>query len=138
MIEIQDHTTCIVDFKTSEIKDTALNLFNLFSNPDNTEGNYCFQTMMYLWLYMRNHPDISNHSLLTGIISFRRFSEGYKNVIYSESRNKKEPLELSKIDAFEEFLNKLISRIFDTSESFRQSEDIKACEYCSYKIICNK
>lgn len=41
-------------------------------------------------------------------------------------------------DEFEENLFAALALLFDTSQPFTQTEDVKTCQYCDYRRICAK
>jgi len=43
-----------------------------------------------------------------------------------------------KLEAFEEYLGTLFHRMFDRNEPFSQTDNLKVCEYCDFRSICNR
>ena len=73
-------------------------------------------------------------NLQSGIISFRKLSDRFKTVKVGDS----ELLSNEVLLAFEEQLKLLIEEIYNPKIAFKQTTDLNICEYCSYKMICNR
>lgn len=132
-IDVVNNMVRIIDYKTGSVENKELKMDNwdeLLSNPDLSKS---FQLLMYAWLYKKQHPE-NQKTVQSGIISFRKLSEGIKNIFVNGS----DQLNDDVINHFEEQLKKLIGEIYDTSIPFAQTTDIKRCEYCSFKMICNR
>ncbi|MCK9616840.1 MAG: PD-(D/E)XK nuclease family protein [Lentimicrobiaceae bacterium] len=122
----------ITDYKTGQVTPEELKINEIeqvFTDPGFSKA---LQLLMYAYLYhlqfsLENPPE-------TGILSMRNLSKGFiKLKIHDEP-------ELSKasLTVFEEYLNILLSEIFDTQVPFTQTKDINNCKYCNYKLICNR
>lgn len=71
----------------------------------------------------------------------RAASESYSPVIeMGEPRKPKIPVNNFAFfeDEFRERLQALLEEIFDEKELFTQTEDMKKCAYCDFKVICKR
>ena len=41
-------------------------------------------------------------------------------------------------ESFNEFMKKVLSELFDPSVPFRQTEDLKVCDYCPFTSSCGR
>ena len=41
-------------------------------------------------------------------------------------------------ERFNEFMKKVLSELFDPSVPFRQTEDLKVCDYCPFTSSCGR
>lgn len=115
----------IVDYKTGKDElNSNYNIEKIFSDP---KYKVLLQLMLYNWLAERsNYKGI----ITSGIYPLRRISsKGPESVSSSDWRNNSELFDLS--------LKKLLEEIiFETD--FVQTQDLKRCQYCPYKDICNR
>jgi hypothetical protein len=49
-----------------------------------------------------------------------------------------ENLESSELEEFEKILTGILTEIFDPAISFTQTTNPDVCEYCPFKVICNR
>lgn len=125
----------IIDYKSS-VKPSDKFVFTEFSDLfQNTDYNKQFQLFLYAWLALKNGLCRADN-LRAGIIPFKVFSEEPK---YVSGANKK-PLIFSEqlLLEFENELRTFITGLFDEGHSFKQTKDETICEYCAYKVICNR
>ena len=47
-------------------------------------------------------------------------------------------LSVSDFINFKSELNGLFTEIFNKNETFKPCEDVKNCEYCNFKLLCNR
>lgn len=132
-IEQQGDTVWILDYKTGnvELKSTVKDDFltNLFSKPDKHPE---LQTLLYGLLYLQQlsangapYPT----SLKTGILSFRKHTAG----IQASSYDLVDPVQR---EAFEQYLQETLARLFDGSTPFTQEKNDSNCGYCPYYRLC--
>ena len=127
----------IVDYKTGGSPKIPANIEQLFT-PSETRPNYIFQTFLYAAIMSRKQPLMVAPALL---YIHRAASESYSPVIeMGEPRKPKIPVNNFAFfeDEFRERLQALLEEIFDEKEPFTQTEDMKKCAYCDFKVICKR
>jgi ATP-dependent helicase/nuclease subunit B len=123
--------TVVIDYKSGSVTQTELNTKALDDILESKKSK-AFQLIMYAWLYsksVQNHKDIS-----AGIISMRKLNQG----LIRFNINNEPSIDQSKLNKFESILIDLINKLFDINLPFKQTEEIKDCEYCPFKLICNR
>lgn len=123
----------IIDYKTGSVADKELKVNDWEELLTDVGLNKSFQLLMYAYLYRKHHPE-NQKALRSGIISFRKLSSGVKNIVAGGS----EELDDDVLSNFERQLKKLIENIYDPAIPFSQTKEIERCEYCSFKMICNR
>jgi len=113
----------IIDYKTGKVvpKDLELKDWDKISDK---QSDKLFQLLFYAYIYKKKYKLTDDPQ--TGIYSLRMLSHGLIKP------------KLPETDQFEDYLNGLISEIFDPSINFQQTEDDKICSYCDFKDICNR
>ena len=136
-MDAKEGTLRIVDYKTGGSPKIPANIEQLFT-PSETRPNYIFQTFLYAAIMSRKQPLMVAPALL---YIHRAASESYSPVIeMGEPRKPKIPVNNFAFfeDEFRERLQALLEEIFDEKELFTQTEDIKKCAYCDFKVICKR
>ncbi len=136
-MDAKEGTLRIVDYKTGGSPKIPANIEQLFT-PSETRPNYIFQTFLYAAIMSRKQPLMVAPALL---YIHRAASESYSPVIeMGEPRKPKIPVNNFAFfeDEFRERLQALLEEIFDEKEPFTQTEDIKKCAYCDFKVICKR
>jgi len=132
-IDLKDGITRIVDYKTgkvdfSESGDKEISLEKIstyFSDPKYKE---ILQTYIYSYIYRKS---TGTEKFKVTLLSLKSKKEITLDVI-------SENLEEDKLRKFEDNLINLISEIFNLKNSFKQTDDVKRCNYCPYKSICGR
>lgn len=122
----------IIDYKTGRVNATDLKLKTW--EDLNTPGKHdkIFQLLFYAHLYSAAHG-FPAAGIQAGIFSFRNLNNGLITPVLPEGKSV-----LESIPDFGEVLAALIASLFDLATPIRQTEDIKVCEYCSYRSVCNR
>lgn len=124
----------IIDYKTGKVDPREL-VFgtweNLLALPDYAKS---FQLLTYAWLYNQNNPALPSN-LRPSIIAFTKLSQGLLECI---TPNNAGYVSNDDLADFENVLQSLISRLFDTEEEFYQTPEKDNCRYCIYNSICNR
>jgi len=115
----------IIDYKTGKVIPRDLELKD-WDNISNNQFDKLFQLLFYAYVYRKKFNLADNPQL--GIYSLRMLSYG---LIEPKLPNDTDHL-------FENYLESLISEIFDSTIDFQQTNEHKNCSYCDYKNICNK
>ncbi len=118
--------TRIVDYKTGndEVKDPK-SIAEIF---EKTDYKINLQLLLYAWLARKNN---FTGKINAGIYPLRRIAAGMEMI--TEDFFITDAI----INDFEKNLTALIHKIIFTSD-FLQTNEIKKCEYCAYKAICNR
>lgn len=130
--QFEDGTIRIIDYKTGRVDASKLmvkEIADLFVKPDLGKA---FQLMMYALMYHRNISEL--HTICSGIVSTRDKNTLFNPLKFIDS----EVVEHDLILEFEEQLFQLLREIHNPEVPFKQTDDIKRCGYCTYKMICNR
>ena len=134
----------IIDYKTGKVEWGEVTFFNWDELSENNKKGKAFQLLMYAYLYLNKNPQYLDRKVIAGNFSFKNLKEGLicvsRNKTNKEGNksNSKEQLLITKkvLQEFEEQLIQILDKI--QTEDFVQVEDIKACKWCDYKLICNR
>jgi ATP-dependent helicase/DNAse subunit B len=124
----------IVDYKSSvnKFKDKfdVSNLDEVFAD---IKFSKALQLLTYAWLAWKEKLAVA-HQIKPCIIAFRGEKE-----IYTLTQGKQPYIFTD--ERFKEFETKLIlfiSDFFNAEKKFEPTEELDTCEYCAYKMICNR
>ncbi len=125
--------TRIIDYKTGrvEAKDLKLDLISGFRDKD--DPSKILQVLTYALMYTDMHKEFPE-KLISGIMSLRMTSA----YLIKTSINKSDVIDKELLLAFRGELENVISSIFDSSESFIQTENRDICTNCDFNTICNR
>jgi RecB family exonuclease len=117
----------IVDYKTGKDELNSKKSFEeILSDPD---LKATFQLYFYAYIYRSIYPD---KKLKAGIYRMKSIKDGISYL------NDGEEITEIKSEEFEGFLKNLIGEIMNPDIPFSQTDDVKRCEYCPYREICNR
>lgn len=136
-MDVKEGTLRIVDYKTGGSPKTPTNIEQLFT-PAESRPSYIFQTFLYAAIVSRQQPLKVAPALL---YIHRASSETYSPVIeMGEPRKPKIPVNNFAFfeDEFRERLQRLLEEIFNENTPLKQTEDIKKCGYCDFKVLCKR
>ena len=128
-VDNQNGIKRIVDYKTGFVNDKELKV-NQVADLFDGEHSKAFQLMFYAYLYYKQS---GNTIIEAEIVSLRKITQQYILSIGKETYLIKEYLQ-----EFEELLSSTIFSIFDSGQSFLQTEDFDRCKYCTYKDLCRR
>ena len=143
-IDLHGGKVSILDYKSGESHSTSFrNIAELFTD---TDKKHIFQLFFYMLLYKhRDKEEFPSHlfpetELEAGIVYLRDSLKGENATHYAEWKKGKDEEPATPEQLAEEFEQQLKIRIKDLLEndSFSQTENIKHCEYCDYKLICQR
>ncbi len=139
-VDSKDGRLRIVDYKTGQGKLNFRDIGHLFE-PDNPERpKYALQTFLYAWLYREQYRPqlpIASHIYYLKNISAADFD----TLIYQkEGRQPAVPANDFEVYApdFLEKLTELLEEIFHPDIAFGQCQNVRSCEYCAFRTICNR
>jgi hypothetical protein len=118
--------------------------FNWEELSESNKKAKAFQLLMYAYLYLNKNPQYLDKKVVAGNFSFKNLKEGLICVSRNKANkdgkksNSKEILLIDKnvLQEFEQQLISILEKI--QTEDFSQVEDIKACKWCDYKLICKR
>lgn len=119
----------VIDYKTGRVEQSDLKVENigLLSGQKRAKA---FQVLMYALMYSKQN-DLSNSTLNSGIISFRKLSEGFMAFGIGASRQTPEnEITQELLNNFEKIVEEIITEIFNESVSFMHNSDAKWCQFC--------
>ena len=125
--------TRIIDYKSGQ-GDLNFNLLeDLFDSSKNKRPKPILQTFIYAFFYHMLAPE----KVLSPGIYFMRTS--FQNFSSTVTCNKQEINDVSiYFDEFESLFNDKIAELFDKDIPFTQTENVKNCEYCPFKDLCER
>ncbi|MEE2700065.1 MAG: PD-(D/E)XK nuclease family protein [Bacteroidota bacterium] len=134
----------IIDYKTGKVERGEVTFLNWNELSENNKKEKAFQLLMYAYLYLNKNPQYLDKKVVAGNFSFKNLKEGLicvsRNKKNKEGKksNQKEILQINKnvLQEFEKQLKNILVKI--QTEDFKQTDDLKVCEWCDYKLICKR
>lgn len=127
-IDIAGLTIRVIDYKIGSVKPKELKFDDWDQLSADPEKGKALQLLIYSYLFTKENNTVFPEA---GIISFRHLKEGFMGVSLPAGSN---PV----VDEVENQIRKLLQRIFDPALPFNQTTDLKNCEHCHFKGICNR
>ena len=127
----------IIDYKTGKVDQAEVSFAEYDEIVDNPKKAKAFQLLMYAYLYLKMNPQYLDKNVVAGNFSFKNLRNGLIKI--SRKINKKNELlfiTANVLDEFESQLEVILTQI--NNNDFVQTGDLKACEWCDYKSICNR
>lgn len=133
-IDRMGKTLRIIDYKNSIQQDDKFDFTGFDDLFSDKKYNKMLQLFMYAWMVCKNNL-ASPAEIKPCIIPFKIFEKEPRYI-----RQNKVPMIFSTelLDEFELKLKEFIEKIFNEAHPFSQTEDEKVCEFCDYKLICNR
>ncbi|MBQ9138216.1 MAG: PD-(D/E)XK nuclease family protein [Alistipes sp.] len=135
----------IIDYKTGSQNLNISSFDNLFNGSDAQRESKHINTLMYAMIARRKYgrevqPALYFLRSMYDMEYSPLLCHGVPNSDPGKKRNIMVGIERYSdvADAFESYVLKTLSDIFDPSVPFCQAEDDKACTYCDYARICDK
>lgn len=127
----------VIDYKTGSDKLFFTDLNEVFSHDKIPDRKAVFQTFLYCLIRYLNQP--GDQVIIPGVYQVKNF---FSNLGFA-IQGKKEPAFadgnfIGIADDVNERLTQLLAEIFNFDQPFDQTNDIKRCEYCPYKIMCGR
>lgn len=117
--------TRIIDYKTGMATPVELKVTKPEKLISDASKAKAFQLMTYALLH-REVNGMESGPIVSGIVSFRKLSEGVMAVKMKDS----ELIREDHLDYFEEQVQQLVSAIYDTSVPFSHEPDANYCSFC--------
>ncbi len=140
-VDLKDNVIRVIDYKTGKDEKKAGDLASLFDRDDKKRNKAAMQVLYYALIFYHRYPEM-DYAIMPGIFNSRElFSDEFDVKIkmandkggYSQIWDAR-PL----LQEFESELSGLLREIFDQTEDFGQTEDVKKCRWCPYKGICHR
>jgi len=132
----------IIDYKSGDVQNKNFDIDKLLNDEQDYKNDYCFQVLLYLWLYNNENSEIKYETQQCGVWSFRKIAAGVKNVFYlQDPANKKSKIfsmGAGHLSIFQGMLNELLTALFDPAQDFVQTQNTDNCELCPYKLMCGR
>ncbi|MCP3658909.1 MAG: PD-(D/E)XK nuclease family protein [Bacteroidetes bacterium] len=139
-VDFKEDTIRIIDYKTGNYDLKINNIKNLFDRNDQKRNSIALQIFLYSYIF-RNYIENDKLYIKPIVIGIKEIFKKNDNFIFQIKENgnyiginnfnfyhKEFKLELIKV--FEELLNKEVP--------FEQCSNLKICQNCEFKKICNK
>ena len=128
----------IIDYKTGKVEpsDISFTIYEeLINNPKKAKA---FQLLMYAYLYLKMNPKNEVENVIAGNFSLKNIKAELIKVSKKINKTKSEILIINNLvlDDFQKQIEVVLYKIIH--EDFSQTDDIKACEWCDFKSICNR
>jgi ATP-dependent helicase/nuclease subunit B len=130
----------IIDYKSSISSKDSFAFKSVNELFLNSKYDKQLQLFMYAWLLFKNNI-ATPENIEPSIIPFRMFKDEPQKIYVDKGNGRKgEQLIFTKqvMDEFENCLKEKIIDLFNRDFPFQQTTEIKHCEYCAYKLICNR
>jgi ATP-dependent helicase/DNAse subunit B len=135
VVEVDNYIR-IIDYKTGSVETKFKNFDELFKPAEGKKAKKeILQAFIYSLLYKRN--GIITKPVKPGLYTLRTiFGDQFDPGIYFD---REAITDISKIEnTFIENLQIILEEIFNPEISFFQTNDLKKCNFCAYKIICHR
>lgn len=129
----------IIDYKTGKTESGNVEISSITELKHAPKKEKALQLLFYALLYKRTKNNGKN--IKSGIYTFRKMSEGIINFgIKGAKRGARAEEHITNdiTDGFEQFVIELVSELSDKNIPFKQTEEVKNCEYCPYGAICQR
>ena len=135
-IDEKEGISYVIDYKTGNNQRYFSSLEALFDHEHQLQNSAVFQTFWYAMLLKEESP----HQQVVPMLYYIRslFCPDASSLLFDKS-TKQEVLDVSPYLAkFKSLLGQKIKNLFDFSQPFIQTDDIKHCTYCSFNKICQR
>jgi ATP-dependent helicase/nuclease subunit B len=128
----------IIDYKSGTVTPSSLAFADWDELAQNHELAKSLQLYTYAYLFRKGRSERSV-KIRAGIISLKKLNEGFMQVPSLSSSEKNDTLIREEdLDAFGKILQKILEEVYDFNIPFRQTEDVKRCEYCDFISLCDR
>lgn len=128
----------IIDYKTGSVSPSSLKFEDWNRLREDSDLSKIVQLYMYALLFRkgRNEKPVK---IRAGILSLKNLNEGFMQVPSLVSTEKNDTLiRDDDLSAFERILKDILAEVYDLSIPFRQTEDVKRCQYCDFVNLCDR
>jgi hypothetical protein len=130
-IDCTEEVVRIIDYKTGyfDSKDLMIKQWNDLTNKPTMDK--CFQLLFYSYLAEEKY----DKTILAGIISFKKLSEGF---VVVRDVSKEEHSADNYLKSFDFIVRQILTDMFERAVPFDQTDDYERCELCPYNLICHR
>ena len=123
----------VIDYKTGKVTTSDV---KITKNADGimSMSEKSIQLMMYKYLYLHNHPQVSPEQIYPGIYGFLKLSHG----VFHLEIDRNHALSSSFEETCTQYIDDFLAVLFDKSTPFEQTDDNKTCSFCDFKNICKR
>ena len=128
----------IIDYKTGKVTDSDVSFLEYDDLTNNPKKAKAFQLLMYAYLYLKLNPSLDFQSVIAGNISFKNIKNKLIKISKKINSRTSKTLLIDDLvlESFEKQIKSVLQKI--VNEDFTQTDDIKSCEWCDYKSVCNR
>ncbi|MCX6243728.1 MAG: PD-(D/E)XK nuclease family protein [Bacteroidetes bacterium] len=128
----------IIDYKSGVVAPNDMKFDEWDELREDPDLSKAVQLLMYAYLFFHERKE-NTSAIRAGIISLRKLNEGFMEVHPPATGGKNElPIVPGDLEEFEKILKEILSEIFDLSIPFRQTAEVKRCEYCDFIGLCDR
>ncbi|MBN2777691.1 MAG: PD-(D/E)XK nuclease family protein [Bacteroidales bacterium] len=132
-VEVKDEKYRVLDYKTGKATVTFSSINELFSHDRKSDKSIPLQILLYAMIYSENNSKL----VVPGILNVNSLSKEYDFRL----RMNRKPLDCFDAQLAIELKGLLVNmfqEILNPEVEFTQTQQIVNCEYCPYKVICNR
>ena len=136
-------TMRIIDYKTGKVRRDFPSIRSLFDREHTNRNKSVFQVFLYCMIVAQQPPGESGEPIQPVLYSTKNaFGDDFGLPIEMREPRSRQGVEVLDFRVFQEEFSKelagLICEIFDPSQPFDQTTDLKTCGYCPYATICRR
>jgi hypothetical protein len=128
----------IIDYKTGNISMEIPSVESLFEENSEKRNEAWFQVLMYCEIFSRRNPDLN---VRPSIYSLRALPSGEfsDHLTVGTAKNGVKILNYNDIRSeFSSGLQSVLETVFSENEPFRMTDNLRKCEFCPYRRLCNR
>lgn len=130
-IDLETGLLQIIDFKTGSIKKDKLPDMDSFLYND--DFKVPSQLALYAWM-AAGDSRFSVYLISAAFVNMRKYKDHTKTILINDS----ETLSAEIAEQLGTALREFVQRIFNKEEPFSPTENLRYCEYCDFRSICNR
>jgi CRISPR/Cas system-associated exonuclease Cas4 (RecB family) len=134
-VDRKTNTVRVIDYKTGKDENKFEDIPSLFKR-DQKRNKAAFQAMLYAWVYaQRNAGQSGEVKIQPGLINRKEiFKDDFEYGLYLGKHRLDDVTSL--LPEFDRHLQTLLNELFDPTQPFDQTDDLKVCSFCDYREIC--
>ncbi len=132
-IDEMDGMTRLLDYKTGAVDAREL---AVRSDSDATAAGFsdiAFQLLFYAFIHSLQDNN-SSSTFQSAVLYLKKSKDALLALTIDKSRH----LNREKLGFFKDQLAEILLKLFDSKEKIKQTKDVKICQYCTFKHICNR
>jgi CRISPR/Cas system-associated exonuclease Cas4 (RecB family) len=136
-VDISGKDWLVLDYKTGKVDPKELKIKEWEDLRTGPGLDKSFQVITYAWL-LEPKVKAPGEGIRSGIISFRKLSEGIREVSLPGGEKNRNRIRKEDLAEFGKILEGILKELFDESIPFRQAEDHNRCLNCPYLTLCGR